>query len=473
MLRRRLSRPLPAAWAKGCCVALFVLLCAGCRTTGPIAQSSTDFRLQNIEAALVKIQGEVQALEARQAEGDKTWGEVRTKLDELAQLVRARTGEPGAASAQDAPPPWAGQSMAPAGLGAAAAGPSSPSAPASPAASPADRPPKPYGASDRAALAQNGKGQPAQASDVGRPFPATPPGQTARAVQAAASSEPTPFPMTPDATPASPEAAPSAVPGPPSPAAELAAAGASVPIPAPVSAPATAAAPGGNQAKTWELPGPGDAVVAVEKPGSTPTGQTGHTGPVPATPASTLSPYPPALPPVDGAAPPPVTPVATAVQAAGPASGPVPTPYAAPSGPAPSAAPAAPASGKASPGQEADYNRALKLALNGKPREAKAAFNEFLARHPHSALEPNVRYWIGESDYILGDMSQAAQSFTDVSTRYAGHHKAADSLYKLGMVQEKLGNTAAARTAYESLVKDYPASELAGNAKRKLEQLPR
>jgi TolA-binding protein len=84
-----------------------------------------------------------------------------------------------------------------------------------------------------------------------------------------------------------------------------------------------------------------------------------------------------------------------------------------------------------------------------------------------------VRYWIGESDYIQGNMSQAAQSFSEVSTRYAGHHKAADSLYKLGMVQEKLGDTAAARTAYETLVRDYPSSELTGNAKRKLEQLPR
>jgi TolA-binding protein len=41
------------------------------------------------------------------------------------------------------------------------------------------------------------------------------------------------------------------------------------------------------------------------------------------------------------------------------------------------------------------------------------------------------------------------------------------------MVQEKLGDTAAARAAYESLIKDYPSSELTGNAKRKLEQLPR
>lgn len=446
MLSRLLSRPLPAAWARGCFLALLALSFAGCRTTGPIAQSSTDFRLQNIEAALVKIQGEVQALESRQAEGDKTWGEVRAKLDELTQLVRSRTGEPGPASVQDAPPPWAGQPMAAAPAAGPISGPASGQAAAPPPpAGPGEKSPTPYAPPGKTAspYAQNDKGRAAPASDVGRPFPATPPGQTAQAVQAAALSEPTPPPASaPPLTSPAPDSAP------PSPAAELAAAS----IPAPVSA----TAPGGNPAKTWELPGPGD----VSSPA----------------PATSHSPYPAALPPADarsaGPAPAPapvspVTPVATAVQAAEQAPGPTPTPYA----PAPAAAPAAP--GKPSPGEEADYNRALKLALNGKPREAKAAFSEFLSRHPRSSLEPNVRYWIGESDYIQGDMTQAAQSFTDVSTRYAGHHKAADSLYKLGMVQEKLGNTAAARAAYEALVRDYPASELTGNAKRKLEQLPR
>ncbi|WP_246299090.1 tol-pal system protein YbgF [Desulfolutivibrio sulfodismutans] len=436
-----------------------VLSFAGCRTTGPIAQSSTDFRLQNIEAALVKIQGEVQALESKQAAGDKNWGEVRAKLDELALLLRSRTGEAGAASVQDAPPPWAGQPMAANQAAASKA-----------TTGPGEKNAVPYAPPGKSA-AQNGKGQPAPPSDVGRPFPAVPPGQTAQAVQAAASVEPTPPPAQKNQEPA-----------PQSPAAELAAAGLSAP------APVSAATPGGNPAKAWELPGPGEssakAQAAAVEPAPAAVTPAAPSAPPAMPPASSLSPYPAVLPPVgEGAAQTPIppaaaTPVATAVQAAAPAPGRAPTPYAAPSGPAPSAAPAAPAavapaSGKPSPGEEADYNRALKLALNGKPREASAAFGEFLTRHPHSPLEPNVRYWIGESDYNQGNFSQAAQSFTDVSTRYPGHHKAADSLYKLGMVQEKLGNTAAARTAYESLIKDYPASELTGNAKRKLEQLPR
>jgi TolA-binding protein len=84
-----------------------------------------------------------------------------------------------------------------------------------------------------------------------------------------------------------------------------------------------------------------------------------------------------------------------------------------------------------------------------------------------------VLYWIGESDLNLGEASQAARNFTEVSKRFPGHHKAADSLYKLGMTQEKLGDKAAAKAAYEALVKDYPSSELAGTARRKIENLSR
>jgi tol-pal system protein YbgF len=427
------------------CALFFV---AGCRTAGPIAQSSTDFRLQNIEAALVKMQGEVKALEDKQAQGDKTWGEVRAKIDELAQLVRARSGDAGAASVRDAPPPWAGQPAA---------------APPAEAPSKSDKQPTPYAASGRAA--PNGKGQPAPPSDVGRPFPAVPPGQTAQAVQAASTAAPTPPPAP------APSPPPAMEPAPPSPAAELASAGAPATAPAPVST----ASPGGNPAKAWELPGP-DVTASASKPAALPPGGDSAVKAAPAiSPPSSLSPYPAVLPPGGDSAvqaapavPAQATPVATAVQGPEPVPGRAPTPLA----PTPSPAPG-PVSGKPSAGEEADYNKALKLALNGKPREAKAAFSDFLARHPQSALSPNVRYWIGESDYIQGNMSQAAQSFSEVSTRYAGHHKAADSLYKLGMVQEKLGDTAAARTAYETLVRDYPSSELTGNAKRKLEQLPR
>ncbi|QLA18569.1 tol-pal system protein YbgF [Desulfolutivibrio sulfoxidireducens] len=440
---------------------LAVPVLLGCKTTGPIVQASTDFRLQNIEAALVKIQGEVKALEDKQAAGDQSWSEVRSKLDELTSLVRSKAPGGLGATEQETPPPWAGSaSTLPAGR------------------TDSGRPPKGTPASAGAGQPPVGAGGTRfPPAEPGRPFPGTPPGQTAQAVQDAASFRPSPPPATP-APGTSGAPSEKAASEPLSPAGELAAA----------SPPVSPARPAGNPAKTWELPGPGDGVAS----GATTQPERG-TGP------AVLSPYPAEVPTPQGLPPtaPPAQakaqtgPVATAVQAPSPpartpaapaasgesarasqATGPEPKPVGAPSSAVP-AATASPYADKSSAAEEADYNKALKLALNGKPREAKAAFSEFLVRHPQSRLEPNVLYWIGESDFNQGDVTEAAKSFTDVSKRFPGHHKAADSLYKLGMAQEKLGNTAQAKAAYEALAKDYPASELAGAARRKAEQLSR
>lgn len=408
-----------------------VLLLSGCKTTGPIVQASTDFRLQNIEAALVKIQGEVKALEAKQAEGDQTWAEVRGKLEELTSLVRAKASGGVGAVEQTAPPPWAGTAQA----GQAA-------------------PPKTAKESQPSARAgqtsADAKGTRFPPVEQGRPFPAAPPGQTAQAVQAASTAAPSPVATPPPAATAATSPA-----EPLTPTAELASATPSE----------SAVRPSVNPPKTWEIPGPGEIPASGRPARSEPAeAKTSH------------SPYPAEVPAPQPsgatAAPAAAGPVATAVQApqVQPAAGPTPRPFAAPESPVATASPPA---GKASAAEEADYNKALKLALNGKPREAKAAFNEFLVRHPQSKLEPNVLYWIGESDLNLGEASQAARNFTEVSKRFPGHHKAADSLYKLGMTQEKLGDKAAAKAAYEALVKDYPSSELAGTARRKIENLSR
>lgn len=54
---------------------------------------------------------------------------------------------------------------------------------------------------------------------------------------------------------------------------------------------------------------------------------------------------------------------------------------------------------------------------------------------------------------------------------WPGHHKAADSLYKMALAQEKLGDAAAARASLERYLKDYPNAELAQAARQKLQTL--
>ncbi len=72
-----------------------VFVAAGCRAGGTW-ESSAEFRLQNVEAAVMELQEELKALEANQAEGDERWNEVRRRLDELTALLRS--GRPGGAA---------------------------------------------------------------------------------------------------------------------------------------------------------------------------------------------------------------------------------------------------------------------------------------------------------------------------------------------------------------------------------------
>jgi len=185
-------------------------------------------------------------------------------------------------------------------------------------------------------------------------------------------------------------------------------------------------------------------------------------------------------------------PAASAKAAAAPVPPAPPTPAAAPTPPAtataapvpgaktdeaPAAAkPVSPVSGNAetaTPSQKAEYNKALQLAINGRNAEAKAAFDQFLVSNPDSPLTPNALYWVGEGAFARGEYQTAIADFEKVAKGWPGHHKAADSLYKMAMAQEKAGDVAAARAALERYLKDYPNAELAGIARQKLQALPK
>lgn len=127
----------------------------------------------------------------------------------------------------------------------------------------------------------------------------------------------------------------------------------------------------------------------------------------------------------------------------------------------------------ATPAQKAAYNKALQLAINGRNAEAKAAFDQFLAENPNSPLTPNALYWVGEGAFARGEYQTAIADFEKVAKGWPGHHKAADSLYKMAMAQEKAGDVAAARASLERYLKDYPNAELTAVARQKLQALPK
>jgi len=267
--------------------------------------------------------------------------------------------------------------------------------------------------------------------------------------------------------------------------------------PAPASAPAPApAAPAPAQAAAAPAPAEAPASAAVPAEAPVPAASGKPAPPAPAAPAAPDKAQAEAAPakadaPAKAPAPAAAKPAPAAPAAAKPAPAAPAKPWEAypevrakgaakAAAPAKATAPASAPAGKASAAPakapalatgQADYDAALRLVLDGKPAQGRAALERFLAANPASALAPNARYWLGETYYHERDDAEAIVAFKAVHQQFPDHDKAAAALLKIGYAYARLGDTANARFYLQVLVQDYPASEPAALARKRLESL--
>jgi len=119
------------------------------------------------------------------------------------------------------------------------------------------------------------------------------------------------------------------------------------------------------------------------------------------------------------------------------------------------------------------YARALKLVLAGKPQKGRVELAGFMEKYPRSPLMPNAVYWTGETYYSQKRYAQAILTFKQVPQKFPGHEKAAAALLKIGYAYDRLGDKNNARFYLDALVQDYPDSEPAALARKKLKALSR
>jgi tol-pal system protein YbgF len=100
-------------------------------------------------------------------------------------------------------------------------------------------------------------------------------------------------------------------------------------------------------------------------------------------------------------------------------------------------------------------------------------FREFLQTYPSSAYADDAAYWLADCYFKQGDYKTAILRFDDVVTSYPEGNKAPEALYRQGEALLKLGPGfgKAAGKAFERVVKEYPRSGRATEAKRQLELL--
>jgi tol-pal system protein YbgF len=104
------------------------------------------------------------------------------------------------------------------------------------------------------------------------------------------------------------------------------------------------------------------------------------------------------------------------------------------------------------------YETAYGYLLQRDYGAAEAAFDEFLKRHPNDPLAGNAQYWLGETYYVRGQYRAAANAFLRGYQSYGRSTKAPESLLKLAMSLQRLGQKDAACSSYNELSTKFPTA---------------
>lgn len=107
---------------------------------------------------------------------------------------------------------------------------------------------------------------------------------------------------------------------------------------------------------------------------------------------------------------------------------------------------------------EALYGSAYDSLLGRRFGAAEAGFKLFLDRHDRHPLAGDAQYWLGETYYAQRDYKQAAQSFLKGYRSYPKGRKAPDTLLKLAMSLQQLGQKPQACTTFAEVTKQYPTA---------------
>ena len=79
-----------------------------------------------------------------------------------------------------------------------------------------------------------------------------------------------------------------------------------------------------------------------------------------------------------------------------------------------------------------------------------------MSKYPDHSLAGSAQYWLGETFYAQGDFKRAAQTFLQGYKKYPKSLRAPDSLLKLGISLNRLGQPEQACAAYQAVSAEYP-----------------
>ncbi len=114
------------------------------------------------------------------------------------------------------------------------------------------------------------------------------------------------------------------------------------------------------------------------------------------------------------------------------------------------------------------YETALNQFKLGNYQLSITSFQNFMTSFAGSDLLPSAQYWVGNAYYAMRDYKSAIAAQQKVVKTWPENSKAPDALLNIASSQAELGDSAAARESLRALVKKYPSSPAAEQAKQRL-----
>jgi tol-pal system protein YbgF len=102
------------------------------------------------------------------------------------------------------------------------------------------------------------------------------------------------------------------------------------------------------------------------------------------------------------------------------------------------------------------YELSYESLLRRRYGEAEAGFRTFIQKHPEHELAGNAGFWLGETYYVQSNYKAAAQAFLSGYQKYPDNRKAPDSLLRLGMSLNQLGQKDQACAAFATIESKFP-----------------
>lgn len=137
----------------------------------------------------------------------------------------------------------------------------------------------------------------------------------------------------------------------------------------------------------------------------------------------------------------------------------------------PPAAPPPPSEPSAAVSADQEYKQAYDDLRNGRTAQSIEEFKAYLSRNPSGPLTGNAQYWLGEAYRVNQDFNSSRAALSKVLESYPDSPKVPDALLKLGYIEIDLNNKPKASEYLNRVVNDYPNTNAARLAAKKLQSI--